>query len=830
MLPNITFGIKERKHLVEEFERNKSFLKVADKITLLDILQDNKTITTKNNGLVQVIKLEGKDYSGLASTERGVLFQERKRFFDSLADDISVTFHYHRKRLTNLHKQTETEFDNKHIREISKRWQDNFKDAYRTEIYMVVRQAIPKKIVNKLALIKGGYRQNDDKIFYYVEQLNSQVKSICRSLISYNPKTLTHSKDDKSELIKFWSYLVNGRVMRVGESAHDIGEILSITDITFNFKERVVVLDDDENKRYCKILSVKSYPEETTARLFEYVLQVRHKFNVVQQVVPIERENNKLFVAQKIRQLQTMDTIGFMRGRLNDLEEAGEELENGSINFTNHTLSIFVYGDSAEDLERAVRDVRAALSQGGISTVSEGTGLEVAYWSMLPDYESINFGRRTKASTENIADFLTLGTSHEGLGRCSFGEKPVALFKTTANTNYAFTFHASPEVNALGHTMVIGGSGKGKTTLISFLLMNCLKYEGLKILAFDSYQGAKIPFITANGEYITVGMDNSLKLNPMMLPESFANRQFLEEWIKILAKGVEDDEEKTISEMVRQNYELDLSDRGLYAIRSIAGHAGTRADGRQNLVARLNKWLPTKDDAASSAHTYGMLFNAKKDSLSFSKRLVAFDMAKALQNSELLASLSSYIFHAFGQHIDTNPSPHIVFIDEMAQYINNPTFAPFISKGFREIRKRNGIMIGAVQEASSITESPIASSIINNLATYIIFPDATANPEDYLNSAEEATGNKRIGLGLTDSEFEWVRTSNPERQVMVKRRGGESVIIDIDMHNLGELLSLFSSNITDIKLIEKLHNQDEKSCIDEYLKTKLILEKRDKAA
>ena len=81
------------------------------------------------------------------------------------------------------------------------------------------------------------------------------------------------------------------------------------------------------------------------------------------------------------------------------------------------------------------------------------------------------------------------------------------------------------------------------------------------------------------------------------------------------------------------------------------------------------------------------------------------------------------------------------------------------------------------------------------------------------------TGENKVNLGLNDSEFDWVLNSPPEdRKVMLKRQGGQSVILNVDLKCLGEHLGLFSSNNDDVHLLEKLMRKKDFNFVDEYLK------------
>jgi type IV secretion system protein VirB4 len=193
---------------------------------------------------------------------------------------------------------------------------------------------------------------------------------------------------------------------------------------------------------------------------------------------------------------------------------------------------------------------------------------------------------------------------------------------------------------------------------------------------------------------------------------------------------------------------------------------------------------------------------------------VSFDMHNVLELKEVLGSLSSFVFHSFKNYIWSNPSPHALFIDEMGRYIDNKRFKGQIKYAFQEIRKKNGVVIGAVQQPTSVIDSEIGSSIISNTATFLIFPNPSANQSEYMQ-----TGENKVNLGLNDSEFDWVLNSPPEdRKVMLKRQGGQSVILNVDLKCLGEHLGLFSSNNDDVHLLEKLMCKKDFNIADEYLK------------
>jgi len=801
------------KNLYKQLKLNSAQLRLAEQITLIKILNDNKTIYTKSNSLVQVIKLEGKDYSGISFEQQRSLFEVRRQLFNQFSTNIVASFHYHRRKIavdTKIHfagangNDAEDNSVETYINKVSQLWYSNFKDTYRTDVYLVVRIKLPIFLDKKKLFVVSEEKTTELlKIQEYRDRLDLETGKIIRLLEVYNPQYLVHTKDCKSELMKFWNYLINCSDSASLKATDNIGSLLSLSNIKFNkFGKRLVTITDNNNKiKYCKVLAPKLYPEKTTNQVIDSLLKVKRTFNVVQNILPVSREKNKSDISFLIKKATSNAEEGFVDGRITELTELANAVESGDLNAHWHIMLVYVYADSEKELTQAVNEIQGALGRSGIDTIQEGLALEVAYWSMLPDYEGINSGRKIKISTENIADFLTLGTSLEGVNKCAFGDKPVCLFKTLQHTNYSFTFHGSGSRDAKGHTIIIGNTGMGKTTLISFLLINCLKYNNLKILAFDSKNGLNIPVNVFGGEYINPIADKSTKLNPLLLPENNINKQFLNEWIAGLANNnVTLQDKEDIERIVRNAYDLDAKERNLGIVPAIVGASKIDNNDKGNLTAKLREWLPPSATAGVKNYLYGSLFNSNKDTLSFDKRIVAFDMTVVLDREKLLYPLSSYIFHTFEENIRANPCPHICFIDEMAQYLNNDVFSKFILKAVREWRKKNGVFIGAVQEPSVLTRSLAGQDMIKNLATLLLFPDVTASPVDY-----------QEHLGLNSKEFEWIRTANPARQVMLKRVGGESVILDVNLSCLNQYLNLFSSNAEDVRKTEILRKKYETS-------------------
>ena len=87
---------------------------------------------------------------------------------------------------------------------------------------------------------------------------------------------------------------------------------------------------------------------------------------------------------------------------------------------------------------------------------------------------------------------------------CDWGPGPLVVFPTAQGTPYMFQFHVSDKPAAVGHTLTIGPTGGGKTTLFSFLIAQSLRHPKLKAFFFDRNKGAEIFTLSTGGKYITM--------------------------------------------------------------------------------------------------------------------------------------------------------------------------------------------------------------------------------------------------------------------------------------------------------------------------------------
>src|SRR5690606_18744701 len=220
----------------------------------------------------------------------------------------------------------------------------------------------------------------------------------------------------------------------------------------------------------------------------------------------------------------------------------------------------------------------------------------------------------------------TFSTVSQGFSKCSWGDMPVTQFLNSHNTVFDFTFHKGTKYTDLGHTLLIGGSNSGKTTLMTFLIQESQKFKKLKTLILDSLQGMKVFTNFIGGNYINFEGESekvNLALNPLMLDDSIKNREFLKNFLKLMLK-VEDsnpNDIQAIDNLIANNFSnLKKEDRNFRNVWSTLG-----ASKDENLIEkRMSNWITGSNGKYFSNY----------DSLEFKNRLNSFNMDSILNNQE----------------------------------------------------------------------------------------------------------------------------------------------------------------------------------------------------
>lgn len=545
------------------------------------------------------------------------------------------------------------------------------------------------------------------------------------------------------------------------------------------FGAETIEVRDCDRSRFGGIFGIREYPSQTTPRQFQSLLSVDFAFVLTQSFTFMGRAAaSERF---RLRQSQMANAGDKAISQADDLIDAADDLMGNVFVVGEHHFSFTVYASSLKRLRDHLAVARSVLADTGIVAAREEVALEAAYWSQLPG----NFAWRTRPSpitSLNFGAFSPFHTFPPGKATGNHWGDAIALLKTPARSPYYFNFHKGD----LGHTMIIGPSGGGKTVLLNFLMAQAEK-TGARQIFIDKDRGAQIFVQASGGTYLALKNGISTGFSPFKaLSDCPQDREFLSRFVRQLvrAEGVPltVQDERQIDEAIAQLMQLPTGARSLAALRPMLG---VRDSG--GIGARLEKWV--------EGGSMGWVFDNPADEMTLDARFIGFDMTDFLDNADVRAPVMMYLFHRIDQLLDGTRT--IICIDEFWKALGDDAFRRFAQDGLKTYRKRNALMVFATQSPADALKSEISHSILEQVATKILLPNSNGARSDYVG-----------GLGLSKAEYKLIREElSPESHMFLVKQGHDSVVVELDLGGMDDALAVLSGRSETTAIVDQLINE-----------------------
>ncbi|QYA17503.1 VirB4 family type IV secretion/conjugal transfer ATPase [Rhizobium sp. AB2/73] len=666
------------------------------------------------------------------------------------------------------------------------------KRMFTNEIYLTVlrsglRGALAagdnvRRFLNRAA----GREAEEEQLREAISELEELAGSIVRDLSKYGARTLGIAyRDDApySEPCAFLNTILTcgvPRYMRLPRMG--IANYVGTSRLHFSRRTLQAQGAVPEDNRFGAMLSIKEYPPFTGPGMLDGLLQVNHEFILTQSFTIADKPIAQERITRLRRQIGASDEAG--SDVENDIDFALNSLLNQEAVFGYHHLSLLCLSRDVDGVNKAVSDLGACLTDMNINWLREDLNMEACFWAQLPGNHAY-IARKAMLSSSNFSGLSSMHNFASGQREGTHWGTPITILETTSQTPYWFNFHQRD----IGHFLVTGPTGSGKTVALTFLLAQAFRVRPRPRAVFiDKDRGGEIFIRAMNGAYEVLTPGTPTGFSPLQLENTGENREFLLRLLKaMLRKGdgsvfVQEEEDTLERALVRLMQEP-------VAERNLANLAGlltgrSRADPN-DLHSRLRPWIEGEK---------AWLFNAPHDVLSFSGRSAfGFDMTSILDNDEVRTPALMYIFHRLDELFDGTPV--MIFMDEGWRLLRDPVFSDFIVDKMKTIRKQNGIVGFGTQSAADIVRSPAAHTLIEQSATNIHFPNPRADEESYIQR-----------FGLTAKEFNFVRNTPPEKRTFLVKHGNDSVIARLDLGSMPDLIKVLSGRKETIEECARLRD------------------------
>ncbi len=436
-----------------------------------------------------------------------------------------------------------------------------------------------------------------------------------------------------------------------------------------------------------------------------------------------------------------------------DADAALQELGSDHVAFGYVTTTVTVLDADPVVADEKLRRVERVIQGRGFVTIPETLNAVDAWLSSIPGNAYANV-RQPIVSTLNLAHMMPVSAVWAGPQRNDHLDGPPLI---VTRTEGATPFRLVTHIGDVGHTLVAGPTGMGKSVLLVVLVKQFRRYPGSRVFAFDMGRSMRATILGLGGEHYDLGADGGMAFQPLARIDQEGYRTWAAEWVegRLLHEGVAaspDDKAAIWS-----------------ALGSLAG-----APVEQRTMTGLSVLLQSNALRQALAPyvlggAHGKLLDADHDRLGKAD-VQCFEMEELMHSPAAVQAVLRYLFARFDERFDGAPT--LLILDEAWLFLDEPAFAARIRQWLKTLRKKNVSVIFATQSLADIKDSSIAPAIIESCASRIFLP----NPQ----ATEPQIRTIYAGFGLNSRQIEIVATAVPKRDYYYQSRLGNR-LFDLDL-------------------------------------------------
>lgn len=448
-----------------------------------------------------------------------------------------------------------------------------------------------------------------------------------------------------------------------------------------------------------------------------------------------------------------------------DADAALQELGSDAVAYGYLTATIVVMDADPAVADEKLRLAERAIQGRGFVTMPETLNAVEAWLSSLPGHVYANV-RQYLVSTLNLAHLMPVSAVWAGQEKNHHLDAPPLI---VTRTDGATPFRLVTHIGDVGHTLVVGPTGSGKSVLLAMLALQFRRYAGSRVFVFEMGRSLRASLLGLGGEYYDLGADGDMAFQPLARIDQADQRSRAAEWIegRLLMEGlsVGPEEKSAVWSALESLATAPVEQRTLTGLSALLQS--------NRLRQALSPYV------LGGAH--GRLLDADHDRLGESD-IQGFEMEELMHSKAAAMAVLRYLFVRLEERFDGAPT--ILILDEAWLFLDDPIFAARIREWLKVLRKKNVSVVFATQSLADIRDSTIAPAIIESCANRIFL----GNPQ----ALEPQIRTIYEGFGLNVRQIQLVARATPKRDYYYQSRLGNRVF---DL-GLGEVALAFAGAST----------------------------------
>ena len=427
------------------------------------------------------------------------------------------------------------------------------------------------------------------------------------------------------------------------------------------------------------------------------------------------------------------------------------------VRFGYYTSVLVLMGADRKELTKSARRVLKSLRSAGLTARIDDYNASDAFMGTIPGLGSPNLCRPV-LNTRNLAHLLPLTAPWPGeptnpCGLIGENQPPLVYAKTEGTTPFRLNIHDGD----VGHTLIVGSTGAGKSVLVGALGLQFMRYENAQTFIFDVGYAHYLGCLGCGGTHYDLMSpdrkpgEKGPSFQPLAGIDDPTERAWALEWVLGLleSQGIE-----------ASPQQREVLERALMLVASNPKPSRTLTllmNVIQDTELRSGIKPYTKQDGV-----YGSLFDSNEDGIALGAQQV-FEMKHINEmSSAVVVPALTYLFHRLEQRLDGSPT--LIVIEEAWSALMNSRFSDKLREWLLTLRKRNASVVLVAHSPVQFEGEAKVQMIASSCYTKIYLP----NPE----AREERIAELYRTLGLNDKEIWLLAGATKKRDYLLKNTAG----------------------------------------------------------
>lgn len=792
--------------MIKEFKEEKA--KLSYYVPFFSIIEKNKTLIMVNkNGTVQkTLRFRGHDLNSKTKLDMISITSNINNILRRIGENYSI--HIEAQRFKSK-KYIGSEFNSKAAKMIDLEREKFFNagNHYESNMYLTLTYLVPSDKVKKAEGIFFERGMEKTGEIDYIQEFINNFKEIAEML-----KTVFLEVEilEEKELVTYLHSTVSAYNFEVEppQVPAYLANYLCDSALTGGFKPMLA-------KKHLRCISLLGFPTYTQPAFLETLNNLDIEYRWINRFICLSKVEalkllNKTWKLWFSGKKSIIDMIKeeiwheqTNKINMDALNKAGEvesqiELTQGDIVSQGFSTSVVIVSDENETIaDRKAELIKETINKLGFTAIIETLNAVEAFQGAVPGdiYHNI---RKPIINSFTLSHILPIAAVWAGdeynkhLSKEDYKAPALIYAQTDGSTPFRLNLH----IGEVGHTLITGRTGAGKSVLLGTIAAQFMKYPDNQIFFFDKDRSSMVLTKSVGGKFYDLG-EESLSFQPLRNIDDIKEREWANNWLLDIfeAEGIE------INPITKDKIWNSLNlmaelDKNLRTISSFNSYI--------NDEELKNAIYPyTRAGAA------GRYFDNDDDNLEFNNWQV-FEMNNVVGNKQVLAPLLDYLFHKI--EISLSYKPTLLVLDECWLFLSNPRFAAKIQDWLKTLRKKNASVVFATQSLNDIKKSAIFETILDACETKIFLANNQAKTTTYQEIYKE--------FNLNEKEIEIIAGATLKKDYYYKSTKG-SRLFDLKLNPIG-LAFLTSTGAEDQKKCMELKNLSTDEFIAEWLKYKKV--------